>query len=412
MSLQVDVKNLEIRRGALVFTPPPGIHKGVVIFDFSRFYPSILLAFNISLELIHLPEKERLKAPLGITPLLCQKLIKDRNYYEDILLDSFKKYGPDSDQYKIAALAKTVTKFRLNAVFGDGLYPKSRFYDEVGMSLMLQIARSLLVFLKDICKKYGWKFIYGDTDSVMIIIPEDKILEAEKILQDEINKQGEELGIRSGEIVIKAEKFASIAVFLRKKGSKEGAKKKYIMRIIKEFLHGTIKIVDYPYIKGLDLIRGNTAKISKDIQRDLIDALFEDRVEEEIANITEKIVNLRNDVYRFDDIAISMNLGRKLEDYVGNPEHVKAVRYANKELKTNIRKGDRFKMLFIEDIPNRKRTEVLAYQEEHEIPKGTRIDKGKTIDRLFYKKVETLIEAMGFSLEDLKGMKDLASAFI
>lgn len=402
-----ETHEIEIRKGGEVFTPKPGIYHDVVILDFAMFYPAILILLNISKELMHLSLEERMKRKPGIIPNLCLKLIEQRFRLEEVLDQILVEYGPDAREFKITKNKRDVKKFRLNAVFGYGLYSKSRFYDEIGMSLMLEMARRLLKFIVDKAKEYGFEFIYGDTDSGVFKCPLDKVFELEKIIQDAINEACQQIGVRDDLIKIKAERYASLAVFVRKKGGKEGAKKKYIMRIIREFSHGITKVCDYPYIKGIALIRGDQSIITKDLQRSFIEAIFAGKVEEEIELIKNITKQLRGDFYNYDDIAINMNLSRNLENYKQNTEYVQGCRYANKHLGKNFRKGDRIKMLFIENIPNMPRTKIICFQDIEELPKNLTINVPKTIERLVYNKIEMLLEATGYSLGDLKNVKSL-----
>jgi len=391
-------------KGGYVIQPDPGIYKDIVVLDFSKFYPSILIAYNLSKELMHLPEKERLKHPLGLTPRVCLKLIKEREYWDKRLKEILKEEGPESRDYKIAKLQRDVTKFRLNAVYGFGLYYKSRIYSPECMGTMLEIARGFIKKIEIAAKKHGFKIQYGDTDSVMGKCPRNRINEFEKVIQDTINQAAKETGLIHGTIDIKAERYADKGIWIRKKGGGKGAKKKYILHVTWE--EG--KECDYLYTKGMELIRGDQSKITKNVQQNLIKAIFEGNVEQEIQKIRSMISGIENDKYDYDDIAIGSNISKNFEEYKQMTQVVRGAQYSNEYCGTEIGKGDKPKLLFVKTIPGMPRTDVICYLDKKTLPKSLVIDKELTIERTITSKIETLLEICNYNLNDLKNIKSVS----
>ncbi len=395
-------------KGAIVYTPPYGVFENVVILDFGRFYPSIMLAHRLSKELMKFPLEQRLNMDLGLIPRGITKVFKERDKYEMILKEMLEKEGPEGKAYKSAERQRTVTKFRANAYYGVQLFGDFRFRDEESMIFMLGEAREFLDHIKTEAQKMGFRLLYGDTDSIMIVCRIDQVKEVENLVQKTIKTLCIEKGIDPSLIKINAERFASKAVFLKKKGDKVGAKKKYIMRIIREYKDGLVIKCDYHYIKGIDAIRGNTSNISKNMQVDFINAIFQDNVEVVMQKIRDLISDINNDKVDVDDYAISMNLSRDTSEYKSNTEYVRGTKYANSVLKLGIRKGDRIKMIFIKRIPGKPRTDVLCYHDKRDLPKNIMIDKEKTIKRTITMKIEQYLEVSGYSIGDLKNVKDVS----
>jgi len=324
MSYQVEsaVKTL---KGGFVYPTEPGlkpVREGnvIVVLDFGTFYPSLLVAFNISKELMHLRPEERLKRPLGLTPKLCQKHLKLRYYYDDLLDENLKKYGPDSIEYKLTKLNRNVTKFRVNAIFGYGLYRKSRVYDYIGMSIMLQYAKEFLWYIESKAKERGWILTAGDTDSIILELPLEEVDEAEVFIQECIKLKCIEWGVDPKYIKIKIDRVADKAIFVSKKGEKRGAKKRYILRVVRE----KDKWLERPYYdyKGVEVVRGDQSTITKNVQIELIEAIFDDKVGEFIENVKKLIKKIEGGEFDLDEISIALNLQKDLSEYKTHRRHL------------------------------------------------------------------------------------------
>ena len=106
-------------------------------------------------------------------------------------------------------------------------------------------------------------------------------------------------------------------IFLEKKGSDAGAKKRYAL------LDKNGKII----VKGLESRRGDWSKIAKNAQLDVLNTVLLEGSGEGALNIVQKIIkNIRDKKFDLDDLILSNKLSRNLEDYVAIGPQVAAGR--------------------------------------------------------------------------------------
>ena len=96
-------------------------------------------------------------------------------------------------------------------------------------------------------------------------------------------------------------------IFLEKKGSDAGAKKRYAL------MDKTGKIT----IKGLESRRGDWSKLAKNAQLEVLKAVLNDGNGEGALKIVQNIIsNIRDRKITLDELVLSNKLTRKLSDYV------------------------------------------------------------------------------------------------
>ena len=374
----------ETFRGATVFEPTAGIKKDIAVFDMSRYYPSIILSAKLS------PERDDGK---GILCELINVFLKERQRYDELLAE----LKPGTPEYESAKQKWQVVKNLLNSVWGYVGWTGARIYNRDIAATITRIAREGLEHIGKEIEKSGYKVIYGDTDSIFIQIPRDKCEETEEHINESMIKFATD---QNYEPLLKVnfEKFASRVIFVES-NSGEGAKKKYCANWT--YMKG--KEIDEVEIKGFDAIRRDNSVITKSLQRDVLENVARGNVDVVESMITEVITKMRENKYPYRDIALAKTLNRGLNDYKGNPDFIRAVKYSNQFNNANIQGGDMIKLLHVKKIPGLPPTNIFAFTDEDEIPNGTIIDIEKMIDKTIKGKLENIIKVIGLTWEDVAG---------
>jgi DNA polymerase elongation subunit (family B) len=133
--------------GAVVFDPPRGIFENVAVFDMSRYYPSIVIAYHLS------PERQ------DFVPNLCKRLMTER----DKLDRQLKMCAPGSKEYDDLKPRRDSFKYFLNAVYGYFGSKTSRMYQKEIAEKVTEVGRRGLILLKKKVEEIGQVVLYGDS---------------------------------------------------------------------------------------------------------------------------------------------------------------------------------------------------------------------------------------------------------
>jgi len=283
--------------GAFVMEPTrKGLLHSVHVADFSGMYPSIIQTWNISPETIrddvvlvedaatrpaylrHLPPKTyplpddvcqvpggscfRRDTP-GLIPRAIAELKRLRKYWNA----AKAKAVPGTPEWHDADRKSNAYKVAANTFYGVMGAPASRFYDQRTASAVTAAGRWLIRHTIAAAEARGMSGIYGDTDSVFIA---DVTEGAFRAFVDWCNaelypKLLADLHCPTNEIRIAYEKeFATIVLV---------GKKRYAGR----FAHykGTRATADSkPEVKGLEYKRGDSAKLARDLQFEVIQSIM------------------------------------------------------------------------------------------------------------------------------------------
>ena len=149
----------------------------------------------------------------------------------------------------------------------------------------------------------GFKVLYGDTDSLMLLYQNEKdVVE----FKDKINKS------LPHRMELELEDFYPRGLFVAKKGDGKGAKKKYAL-INKE---GKIKI------RGFELVRRDWSRIARETQRSVLSILLrEGDVDKAVALVRKAAAELQSGKVPLDDLIIVTQLRKSPKDYaIMSPE--------------------------------------------------------------------------------------------
>lgn len=339
--------------GAAVLEPNPGLYENVVVFDLSKIYPSIILGYNIC------PTKHK------ILPEIIKWLFELR-----------EKYDKTDKEMAVKVL--------INSAYGAIGSQYFRYYSFENAEFITKKAKELLMYLNDEVSKLGNEVVFGDTDSLGIIIPEnieEESTEILKFLKDCCYRWANKEGIDSKYIGIDMEKMYEKFIIY--------GKKRYVGYVVWE--EGSY--LDKPKIdvKGEEFVRSDWPYYTSDMMWDLYNAVF--KGEDPVGVLEEYVYGYRNQpLWR---IGVTKGITKPLEEYAGSPIHVHGARYTNKHLNGRLQAGDKPFFLNIKSTGRYPNTHVVSLTRDIELPDDFEIDYEKMINRDIFGPAGRLFKVIG-----------------
>lgn len=398
--------------GAFVLLPKPGIYKNILCFDVSAMYPSIIKSFNISIETFNPKGEIRVNDEIGYNkqtgfiPQIIMDLEKERNLNKKLMKEAKTKEERqiyDFRQYAIKVLG--------NGIFGYVGMPGSRLYKKEIAYSITYIGQKIINWVIDIIKAKGYEPIYADTDSIFFKSKYNSlaytILEGKKIIT-EVNssfKQFTDLhNTDNCYIKMEFEKIIKKILFMQRKNSTEGAKKRYVFQMSWQpdvVCDGKLKY------KGVQVRRSDVPDFARKLQIEVIDMIMKEASKEDILNyLTECDKQIRDKNRAVEELGIPKEIKNNITDYggtkivngkthkIGTPPVVTGAKYSNQYLGTNFVKGSKPKWIYIKNVPkNFPKTNIVAF--DTELPKGFEIDYDLLSEKLIRNSIDTLFQAAG-----------------
>ena len=303
-------------QGAFVYEPKPGVYENLVVLDFRSLYPSIISAHNISAETLNcedcrgakiVPEVKETywycEKRRGFIPEVIDGLISRRMRVKQMIKQKEKKDA--------VLLARSDTlKLLANSLYGYYGFFGSRWYSWECAESITAWARDYIKTLIKKAEEKGFKVIYGDTDSVFLLLG-DKTIHDVKIFTEEVNKN------LPGLMELEYEDHFKRGIFVGAKSGKGGAKKKYAL----------ISENDEIKITGFATVRRNWSPIAKKTQKDVIKILLkENDPKKALGYIRSVLSDLKDHTIDVKEVMIRTQLQKDIEDYVQIGPHVAVAR--------------------------------------------------------------------------------------
>lgn len=315
--------------GGFVMDSQPGLYRDVLVLDFKSLYPSIIRSFLID--------------PLGLAlgaKQFPRELARDHQETEGVDLSSFvpgfngacfsktepilpllvEELWQARDQAKQRGLKpmSQAIKIIMNSFYGVLGTPGCRFFDSRLPSSITCRGHEILNASKRFIEQRGFQVIYGDTDSVFVVVNPDNqpdALSAEaceqigKQLMRELNHWFTEnlrhkYGLQS-HLEVEFETHYQQFFMPTIRGSEKGSKKRYA---------GLIQHQDQSemVIKGLESIRTDWTKLARDFQYQLLARVFAQQpVDAFIQETVQAVLAGKHDQH----LVYRKRIRRKLSDY-------------------------------------------------------------------------------------------------
>ena len=400
--------------GAFVLEPKPGIFEYVLALDVKGMYPNIIKTFNVGYETFNPQGEIQLKPGIGfdmeegMVSKAMRKLEKERNHYKKLMNNSETEEKKKLNYYKQYAM-----KVLMNSFYGYLGYPGSRLYKREIAEAITTWGQLIIKRTAEFLEKKEYEILYGDTDSVYIQSKNKellKILKEGTKLRNEINTDyiefSKTFGAKESTLEIEFEKALKKVLFVGKRGTDVGAKKKYAY--IPLWIDGS-KAKDEITTVGFESVRSDTAKISKKVQQDVVKMILYNKTKEDIVDYLKKMDRgIRNGEISVEDFGFPKGISKDLKEYgkevededgrktrSGIPPVIVGAKYSNKYLGTRFIKGTKPKWTYIKHVPiGYPDTHVLSFRDE--IPKGFIPDYNIVIEKLFKAKLEEIFKSAGF----------------
>jgi len=304
--------------GAFVFEPTPGFYEDIVMFDFTSMHSSLMVTYNICGQALQMskcddchmspefdidghPARVYFKKELGFFSTLLSEIVdKRKEAKEEWKRDKSAMAWARSNAYKLLA----------NATFGYQGFFGARYYSYEAAAATLAFVRQLIHDTMDKISGAGFKILYGDTDSIAFLKGEKSDEEIKEFLK-ELNKG------YPGIIELDLEGFFDRGLFVAKRDSKVGAKKKYALMGD----DGKIKI------RGFETVRRDWCGLSRKLQDKVLRKVLKDGNEKAALKLVRDIVDrLKSRDVEMEDLMVKTKLKRDVDDYVAQGPHVAAAR--------------------------------------------------------------------------------------
>jgi DNA polymerase I len=315
-------------QGGIVHDPVPGIHFEVTVVDFASLYPSAIRNWNLSYDTLICEHND---CKDNIIPGTPHWVCKHRRGMTSTLIGSLRDlrvlwYKPkakdqtlSNNQRQYYDVVQQALKVFLNAsygVFGSESFP---LYCPPLAESTAAIGRYAMEEASKQAKELDIDLLYGDTDSMFLAHPSKK--QTNSLVEWAENNLG---------IDLEVEKTYRYVVFSDRKKNYLGVYKDGRMDI-----------------KGLTGKKRHIPPILKDAFDELTRILSDVQTIDEFPEAKEDIKRLVKEVhhrliereFRIDEVAFQMQLGKSLDRYNTNPQHVKAGRMLEK-LGHEIEQGD------------------------------------------------------------------------
>jgi len=310
-------RNRESSPGGYVMNSRPGFYDNVLVLDFKSLYPSIIQTFLIDPAGLADPGDDPVPGFLNAT----------FSRYRHILPKVIKSLWDERDAAKIAKNAplSQAIKIIMNSFYGVLGSSGCRFYDPRLASSITRRGHEIIQHSKDWIEEQGYQVIYGDTDSLFVLVgpgvDEASNGKIGKQLAKGLNQWWTE-HLRDqyslpSQLEIEFETHYLRFLMPTIRGSETGSKKRYA---------GSIRDGEQIKIKfkGLETVRTDWSPLARECQKELYRRIFfdepwEDYLRDTVADLYAGKLDHK--------LVYKKRLRRKLEDYTKNvPPHVQAAR--------------------------------------------------------------------------------------
>jgi DNA polymerase I len=391
-----DNKKSELK-GGFVLEPEKKLHSDVVVLDFKSMYPSIIRSFNICPTTIikKMPVENPIETVagtkfvpkevrVGIIPMILERLMKSRAEAKKKRArarDPFKRKAYDAEQWAL--------KIMSNAFYGHMGYSRARIYDLDVANTITACGRDIIHKTKDMVERdYGYRVIYGDTDSVMVKVDTDDLEKARRISGRISRDVTEKL---PGIIELEFEKVFKRFLPL--------TKKRYFAWKFESAEEGWREGIE---MKGIETVRRDWCELVSDTLRDVIDIILkkEDPMEA-VSYFTDIVQRLVKNEISVQKLVVTKTMTKPPESYEGMQPHIELV----KKLRTRNSGevpgvGDRIGYVIVKGMGLlSKRAEDPSYVEE----KGIQVDSKYYIENQLLPPMERIFSVLGVSRSMLMG---------
>ncbi|QLE98282.1 DNA polymerase II [Neptunomonas phycophila] len=316
--------------GGFVMESLPGLYRNVLVLDFKSLYPSIIRTFKVD----PCGLAEGLKASAddtGLVPGFNQAVFSQNPSILPTIIEELWAARDQAKKRENKPLSQAI-KIIMNAFYGVLGSNVCRFFDQrLAGSITLRGHQILQQTRDEIEQAFGYQVIYGDTDSVFVLLDDackeeeaaDKGNELAVYLNAWWSEQVQSrFGIES-HLELEYETHYSRFLMPRMRHSEKGSKKRYAGLL--RSTNGDTHMV----FKGLENVRSDWTPLARELQRTLYEAIFRDQPYKEYIQMLIKQLRASE---LDDQLVYRRRLRQPLSDYIRmKPPHVQAALKAEAE---------------------------------------------------------------------------------
>ena len=296
--------------GAFVFQPIPGLYENLAMFDFTSYWPSIIVTYNLSKTSFLGKEKQKdaFEVDLGREKVYFSK---KPGFFSLMLAEIIEKRKKEKREYKknpnnYTKARSNAYKLLANASYGYQGFFGARYYCPEASAATTAISRD---FIKNIINKTNdekYKVLYADTDGFAFLLNKHSKKQTLDFLK-ELNKN------LPGIMELELEDFYKRGLWVSKRASESGAKKKYALITEK----GVMKI------RGFETVRRDWCPLARKLQSEVLKLILEDGKETRALELVKKVLkNLKERKIEREEIMIHTQLKKPISEYKAITPHV------------------------------------------------------------------------------------------
>ena len=344
-------------------------------------------------------------------PEVVGTLFAERAKYRNLM----KSAEIDSDDWRVWDSRQAAIKVLMNAIYGQTAYENSRIFSPNVAEIITFMGRNILAWTREQLEKLGMTVLYCDTDGVFWTAGKELSFEEIEVIRQEINLSYSDF---AKQFNIEKHSFETEQDRVFKRWFTGGSKKRYAGNCIMQ----SGQKIDTVTVVGFEVRRSDASHFSRNLQHRVFDMLLrQNKSKDEVLRyIGDEIERIRQGKFTFEEIGIPKGMSRDLDDYgklvieggiavadeqgrvkrTGVPANIRGAKYAQDVLGIEI--SSKPKMLYVSKLPEKySPTDVICFDEDSQVPPGTQIDIEKMLDKLVKSKVESIFEALGWSIHEL-----------
>jgi DNA polymerase I len=391
-----NARKIELK-GGFVLEPDKGLHSNIIVLDFKSMYPSLIRTYNICPTTLLLegemegaaispvgakfvPESVR----KGIVPRILEHLMKERQAVK-------KEMKKETNHERVRELkAKQLAlKIMANASYGYFGYPRSKLY-------CLEIANSITAFGRDtiknmkefIEKKYGYRVVYGDTDSLMVKVPFDDL--------EEMRKAGEEVSAGAKTILKGVMELDFEKIF-----------KRFLPLTKKRYAAWSFEIANGGWkerieTKGIETVRRDWCELTSETIEKVLDIILKTNdIKLAVKHFKKVVDDMAAGEIPINKLIITKTMTKRAEGYNGIQPHAELVKKISKRSPAETPGiGDRIGYVITKglDLLSRRAEDPV-----YVIEKGLELDSKYYLENQLLPPLERIFDALGISKTELLG---------
>ncbi len=320
---------------------------------------------------------------LSIIPRILENLMKERQNVKKRLKntrDENKKRALDAEQWAL--------KIMSNAFYGHFGYSRARVYSLDIANAVTSSGRDIIQNTeKRIKEEFGYRVIYGDTDSVLVKTNTESVDEMERIGKKISRDITEKL---PGIIELEFEKIFKQFLAL--------TKKRYVAWKLEKGEDGWKDGIE---MKGVETVRRDWCTLTSETMKRIIEIILKKNdiklAVEYFKEVIEDILNMKIPIEKF---VITKTITKRPENYRGIQPHVELVKKIRQRNTEAPGVGDRVAYVIVKGTQMlSKRAEDPTYVKEN----GLELDSKYYIENQLLSPLERVFIALGISKGELLG---------